>query len=134
MKFCILSNWEGKEPSKIGHILKEKVLQKCYLSWNVLKRSCSTIHIFIHENHFQKNSADFWHRKLTLKIGFLLFVRGQKELQGILIKKLFDYKLSMGKYLHNINWTELDITIVDTLLCIYRGSRFQGSPKKLSCP
>ena len=71
------------------------------------------------ENHFQKDSADFCHRKLTLKIGFLQFLRGQKELEVIFIKKLFDYKLSMSKCLLTASWAEL----VDTLV---RTSQFFG--------
>ena len=51
------------------------------------------------EYHFQKDSAEFWHRKLSLKIGFLQSWKSQKELEVIDIKDLFYYKLPMGKYL-----------------------------------
>ena len=43
-------------------------------------------------------------------------MRGQKELEVIFIKKLFDYKLSMSKCLLTVSWAELSVTTVDTLL------------------
>ena len=49
------------------------------------------------ENHFQRDLTYFWHRKLTLKIRFLQFLRGQNKLEVIGIKKLFDGKSFMGK-------------------------------------
>ena len=64
---------------------------------NVPNKDSSTIHLFLWENHFQKDSVDSWHRKLTLKIGFLQFLRTKKELEVIFIKKLYDYKLPMSK-------------------------------------
>ena len=80
-----------------------------------INKSYSSIHILKRENHFQKDSADFSHRNLTLKIGFLQSLIGQKELKEVLIKKLFEYKLSVGKCLLILNWAELGITTVDTL-------------------
>jgi len=68
----------------------------------VINKSYSTIYILKQENHFQKDSPHFSHRKLTLKIGFLQFSRGQKDLEVIDIQKLFDYKLSMGKRLPTV--------------------------------
>ena len=53
-------------------------------SWrkmDVVDNSCFLSLMFIQEKHFQKESVDFWHRKLTLKMGFLQFLRGQKELE-----------------------------------------------------
>ena len=55
---------------------------------------------------------------MTLKIEFLQFLEGQKELEEVFIKNLFDYKLSIGKCLLTISWSELGITTVDTLLHI----------------
>ena len=52
---------------------------------------------------------------MTLKIGFLQFLKGQKELEEVFIKNLFDYNLSIGKCLLTISWSELCITTVDTL-------------------
>ena len=45
-----------------------KVLQKIDLSKNSNNESCSSSQIFFVENHLPKDSADFWHRKLTLKM------------------------------------------------------------------
>ena len=75
----------------------------------------STNYILKEENHFQRDSVDFSHRNLTLKIRFLQFLKGQKELEKVLIKKSFEYKLSVGKCLLILNWAELGITTVDTL-------------------
>ena len=52
---------------------------------------------------------------MTLKIEFLQFLEGQKELEEVFIKNLFDYNLSIGKCLLTISWSELGITTVDTL-------------------
>ena len=68
------------------------------------------------ENHFQRDSTYFWHRKLTLKIRFLQFLRGQNKLEVIGIKKLFDCKLFMGKNVYPVIWGALISTTVDTLL------------------
>ena len=74
------------------------------------------IHVLKRENHFQKDSADFSHRNLILKIGYLQSLKGQKELEEVLIKKLFEYKLSIGECLLILNWAELGTTTVDTLI------------------
>ena len=64
-----------------------------------INKSYSSIHVLRLERYFQKDSADFSHRNLTLKIGFLQSLKGQKELEEVLIKKLFEYKLSVDKCL-----------------------------------
>ena len=43
-------------------------------------------------------------------------MKDQKELEEVFIKKLFDYKLSSGKCLPTVNWSELVVTTVDTLI------------------
>ena len=77
-----------------------------------INKSYSSIHVLKWENYFQKDSADFSHRNLTLKIGFLQSVKCQKELEEVFVKKL-----SVGKCLLILNWVELLITTVDTLVC-----------------
>ena len=64
-----------------------------------INKSYSSIHALKWENYFQKDLADFLHRNLTFKIGFLQSFKGQKELEEVLIKKLFEYELSVGKFL-----------------------------------
>ena len=76
----------------------------------ILKKSYSSIHVLKWENCFQTDSANFSHKNLTLKIGFLQSLKGQKELEEVLIKKIFEY-----------NWAELGITTVETLIPWYRG-------------
>ena len=68
----------------------EKHVNKSYLSIQVLKS----------ENYFQKDSSDFSRRNLTLKIGFLQSLKGQKELEKVLIKNLFEKKLLLDECLH----------------------------------
>ena len=50
-----------------------------------------------------------------MTIRFLQFLKDQKELEEVFIKKLFDYKLSSAKFLPTVNWSELVVTTVDTL-------------------
>ena len=78
------------------------------------------------ENQFQKDPAYFWQRKLTLKISFLQLLRGQNKLEVIIIKKLFDYKLFMGKNLYPVNWAALISITVDTLILVYFHRQKQG--------
>ena len=81
-------------------------------------KSCFTDYILKNINHFQKDEADFWHRKVFLKVGFLQFSKDQKELEEVFIKNLFDYMLSMGKCLLTVNWSEMGIKTVDTLVLL----------------
>ena len=69
-----------------------------------INKSYSSIHVLKWENYFQKDSADFSHRNLTLKIGFLQSLKGQKELEEVLIKKLFGYNKWMAPEL--IIWNQ----------------------------
>ena len=58
---------------KLGLILESKVVQKLSLEKNVFNKKCSPKLIFLDEFFFWKNSVDFWHRKLTLKVQFGTF-------------------------------------------------------------
>ena len=60
---------------KLGLILESKVVQKLSLEKNVFNKKCSPKLIFLDEFFFRKNSVDFWHRKLTLKVQFWHFLR-----------------------------------------------------------
>ena len=60
---------------KLGLILESKVVQKLSLEKNVFNKKCSPKLIFLDEIFFWKNSVDFWHRKLTLKVQFWHFLR-----------------------------------------------------------
>ena len=70
------------------------------------------------KKYFKNYSADFWHRNLILKTWFLQFLRDQKNLEEVFIKKSFDYKLIMGKCLLTVNLAKLGITTVDTLILV----------------
>ena len=64
----------------------------------------STIYILKQENHFQRDSNDFRHKKMTLKVEFLQFLNGQKKLEEVSIK---NEKLShelLGNYLSKSAW------------------------------
>ena len=58
----------------------------------IFNKSYPAIYELKYKNLFQKDLLDFWHKELTLKIEFLQFLKSKKE-------NLFDYKLSMHKYL-----------------------------------
>ena len=60
---------------KLGLILESKVVQKLSLEKNVFNKKWSPKLIFLDEIFFWKNSVDFWHRKLTLKVQFWHFLR-----------------------------------------------------------
>ena len=60
---------------KLGLILESKVVQKLSLEKKVFSKKWSPKLIFLDENSFWKNSVDFWHRKLTLKVQFWHFLR-----------------------------------------------------------
>ena len=51
-----------------------------------LNKSYSTIHVLKYENHFQRDSNDFRHKKMTLKVEFLQFLKGQKKLEEVSIQ------------------------------------------------
>ena len=88
------------------------------MNWNN-NTSYSTNYIYVEiRTLFQKDSADFRQRKLTMKIGFLQYLRGQKKSEVVFIKKSFEYNLFMGKCPPTVNWAELGIKIVNTLTYI----------------
>ena len=62
-----------------------------------VKKIHTSIYVLKWENDFQEDSSDFSYKNLTLKNGFLQSLKGQKELEEILIKKLFEFKLSICK-------------------------------------
>jgi hypothetical protein len=55
---------------KLGLIWESKVVQKLSLQKNAFNKKGSPKLIFLDEIFFWKNSVDFWHRKLTLKVQF----------------------------------------------------------------
>ena len=64
---------------KLGLILESKVVQKLSLEKKVFSKKWSPKLIFVDENSFWKNSVDFWHRKLTLKVHFWHFLTNRKS-------------------------------------------------------
>ena len=55
-----------------------------------VNKTYSSIHKLKWENDFQEDSADWSYKNLALKIWSLQFLKGQKELEEVLIKKLFE--------------------------------------------
>ena len=92
--FQIWNKWKG---SLIRNVFYSKIVTRFQFQTNLMARTAKI---------------------MTLKIGFLQFLRGWKELEVIDIKKLFDYKLSMGKCLHTVKCYAWNSTTVDTLVCI----------------
>jgi len=58
----------------LGLLLESKVVQKLSLEKNVFTKKWSPKLIFLNEIFFWKNSVDFWHQKLTLKVRFWHFL------------------------------------------------------------
>ena len=98
---------------KLGLILESKVVQKLSLEKNVFNKKCSPKLIFLDEFFFWKNSVDFWHRKLTLKVQFWHFLRPWHyvNLQNTAISFEYSWFLSKNlafydpssKKLHDLN-------------------------------
>ena len=55
---------------KLDIILVSKVIWKMMLSKNFNNKRCAPKLIFFNEKKFEKDSNNFWHRKLTLKVKF----------------------------------------------------------------
>ena len=64
---------------KLGIILESKVVQKLSLEKNVFNKKNSTKLIFLDEIFFWKNSVNFWHGKLTLKVQFWHFLMNRNS-------------------------------------------------------
>jgi hypothetical protein len=56
------------------------VVQKLKLEKNVFYKKWSPKLIFLNEFFFWKNSVEFWHRKLTLKVQFRHFLTNNNSL------------------------------------------------------
>ena len=64
---------------KLGIILENKVFQKLSLEKNVFTKRWSPNLIFLNEIFFWKNSVDYCHWKLTLKVQFWLFLMNRNS-------------------------------------------------------
>ena len=78
---------------------------------------------------FWKNSVDFWHQKLTLKVRFWHFLMNHNSLTDSLKKISFEYVDSWPKILlfrthHLWNSTTEPITIWNTILIGFRRHKF----------
>ena len=71
---CILRIRGAPVCQKLGMILGNKVVQKLKLEKNVFYKKWPPKLIFLNFSFFWKNSVDFWHRKLTLKVWFWHFL------------------------------------------------------------
>ena len=104
--------------SKIGHDFGNKVVQKLTLSINIFYKKRAPKQLFFNEKKNQKDSDDFWHRKLTLKVKFCHYLtpchysNSQNlvisfEYSWFLVKNLSNF-LSLpwklhNRYCHNMN-------------------------------
>ena len=66
------------------------MLQNIDLSKNSINESCTPNQTFLKENHFQTDTADFWHWKFALKTQKLPFLRAQCKICATDMEKLFD--------------------------------------------
>ena len=76
-------------PSKIRRHFRNKSRSILKLSKNVFYKKCGPELIFFSEKKIQKDSNDFWHRKLTLKVRFRHFLTTPVNICKSQIKKLF---------------------------------------------
>ena len=76
-------------PSKIRRHFRNKSRSILKLSKNVFYKKCGPKLIFFNEKKIQKDSNDFWHRKLTLKVRFRHFLMTPVNIRASQIKKLF---------------------------------------------
>ena len=76
-------------PSKIRRHFRNKSRSILKLSKNVFYKKCGPKLIFFSEKKIQKDSDDFWHRKLTLKVRFRHFLTTPVNICESQIKKIF---------------------------------------------
>ena len=76
-------------PSKIRRHFRNKSRSILKLSKNVFYKKCGPKLIFFNEKKIQKDSNDFWHRKLTLKVRFRHFLTTPVNICESQIKKIF---------------------------------------------
>ena len=96
------------------------MVQKLSLEKNVFNKKCSPKFKFLDEFFFWKNSVDFWHRKLTLKVQFWHFLRPWHyvNLQNTAISFEYSWFLSKNlafedpssKKLHDL--TDINVLII----------------------
>ena len=87
-------------------MLENKVVQKAKLEKNGFFTKTPKL-IFLNDFFFWKNSVDFWHRKLTLKVWLWHFLMNNNSLQDCFKKISFEHVDSWAKILHFKfhNWT-----------------------------
>ena len=114
---CILIIRGVPVHQKLGIILENKVVQKLKLEKNVFYRKWSPKIIFLND-FFWKNSVDFWHRKLTLKVRFRHFLMNHYSSQGCFKTISFEHVESWAKILHFRTHHLKNYTTELTLICI----------------
>ena len=80
------------------------MIWKLMLSKNVNNKKCAPKFVFFNEKWNQKDSDDFWCRKLTLNVRFRHFLTPSHHtnLQNSMIS--FDYSWCLAKNLSNLPW------------------------------
>ena len=78
-------------PSKIRRHFRNKSRSILKLSKNVFYKKCGPKLIFFNEKKIQKDSNDFWHRNLTLKVRFSHFLMAHVNICESQIKKKKNY-------------------------------------------
>ena len=72
-KLLNFENWVNGEVSKIRRHFRNKSCSILKLSKNVNNKKCAPKLIFFNKSKIEKDSDNFWHRKLTLKVKFWHF-------------------------------------------------------------
>ena len=89
------------------------------LSKNVNNKKCASRFVFFNENKIQKDSDDFWRRKLILKVRFWHFLMPPHytNLQNSMISFNYSWFLSPPWKLHNRYCHSVHLHCVIALLC-----------------
>ena len=96
-----------------------------------LQKKWSPRLIFFNEFFFWKNSVDFWHRKLTLKVQFRHFLTNHNSSQDCFKTISFEHVDSCAKSLDFKTHHLINSTNELTLRGIFKGAKLRGSTKEV---
>ena len=118
----LLRGWQN-----LGTFLENKVHWKSKLSKYGINKSLSPIFVFFNEIFFCKDSADFWHRKMALKIRISLYLTFNTKSNKTPRTFLWPFSLTFGLVYSPLNsamvscWSEVTLySLYSTYLTFQR--------------
>ena len=108
-------SWFGIERQNLGTFLENKVHWKSKLSKYVINKSLSPIFVFFNEFFFCKDSADFRHRKMALKIRISLYLTFNTKSSQISRTFLWPFSQTFGLVYSPLNSAKLSCSSEVTL-------------------